>query len=131
MSKPVKYMPYNKKPESRIVYSTQYGEMCPYCGKPKSECVCRQRKNEAIAKTDGIVRVRLDTKGRMGKDVTLVWGLPLNNKGLLKMAKQFKQKFGAGGTVKNNIIEIQGNRCDAITQELTGQGYKVKVVGKV
>lgn len=77
---------------------------------------------------DGIVRISLDTKGRKGKDVTLVSGIPLSEDGLEGLAKRLKQKCGAGGTVKEGIIEIQGDHRDTIATELLQQGYKVKTI---
>lgn len=101
--------------------------MCPDCNQPTGKCICL--KNPPPSKGDGIVRLKRETKGRKGKGVTLITGLPLNDEGLKKLAKTLKQKCGSGGSVKNDIIEIQGDHRDVLEKELTGLGYKVKRAG--
>jgi len=110
----------------RIIYSTTYGDMCPGCKKPKGECACRAIEKEAVTPSDGIVRVRLSTKARAGKGVTVITGLPLSENDLAKVAKNLKHKLGTGGTVKDKHIEIQGDRVDEVIAELIKQGYKAK-----
>ena len=73
--------------------------------------------------------MRRETKGRKGKGVTLVDGLPLNPKEMVALAKRLKQLCGAGGALKENVIEIQGDNRDVIEAELRKQGYKVKRAG--
>lgn len=75
------------------------------------------------------MRVGRETKGRKGKGVTLVSGLPLDGANLQILAKQLKQRCGSGGTVKDGIIEIQGDHRELLIAELTRQGYKVKQSG--
>ena len=101
--------------------------MCPDCGKPKATCACRQQK--PISKGDGIVRIRRETKGRKGKGVTVITGIPLDHQSLRKLAKRLKQRCGAGGTLKEGVIEIQGDHRDLVVEELEKQGYKVKRSG--
>jgi translation initiation factor 1 len=110
-----------------IVYSTQHGRMCPACGKPIDECICRQDK--PLPAGDGIVRVARETKGRKGKAVTVVTGIPLAEQELQKLATGLKRKCGAGGTVKGHTIEIQGDHRDLLVTELTKRGYPVKRAG--
>ena len=110
-----------------IVYSTQHGRMCPACGQPIDECLCRQEKPLPVG--DGIVRVARETKGRKGKAVTVVTGIPLAEQELQKLATDLKRKCGAGGTVKGNAIEIQGDHRDLLVTELTKRGYTVKHAG--
>ena len=76
-------------------------------------------------KNDEVVRIGRETKGRKGKGVTVIKGIPLNLEELKELAKQLKQKCGSGGTVKNNVIEIQGDHRDKLIEELSAQGYKV------
>jgi translation initiation factor 1 len=114
--------------EPGIVYSTAHGRMCPVCGKPVGECICRQEK-KAVPLGDGIVRVGRETKGRKGKGVTVITGLPLDEQGLQKLATDLKRKCGAGGTVKGHTIEIQGDHHDLLAAELTARGYTVKRSG--
>jgi translation initiation factor 1 len=89
--------------------------------------MCRKRK--PVQNGDGVVRVGRETKGRRGKCVTLVTGVPLDSEGLLQMAKRFKQRCGTGGTVKDGIIEIQGDHRDTLVGELTKLGYMVRKSG--
>jgi translation initiation factor 1 len=112
---------------SSLVYSTLHGRMCPECARPVGQCVCARKKPVPIG--DGIVRVGRETKGRRGKCVTLITGVPLDSEGLLLMAKRFKQRCGTGGTVKDGIIEIQGDHRDTLAGELTKLGYMVRKSG--
>lgn len=81
-------------------------------------------------KGDGIVRVGRETKGRKGAGVTVITGIPSHPKGLEKLAKQFKQQCGTGGTVKNGVIEIQGDHRALLVAELQKIGYTVKRSGE-
>ncbi len=112
---------------STTVYSTEYGRICPGCGKPVSGCSCSKKKNPP--RGDGIVRIGSETKGRKGKGVTVVTGVPLDGDKLLELARQLKQKCGVGGTVKDGIIEIQGDQRETLVEMLSKQGYKVKTIG--
>lgn len=115
------------KMNSGPVYSTGQGRMCPVCGHAVASCTCRRDK--PAARGDGIVRISRETKGRKGKGVTLVSGLPLDADALRKLAGQLKQKCGSGGTVKEGVIEIQGDHRDLLMEELKKQGYTVKRAG--
>lgn len=108
-----------------IVYSTGQGRICPECNKPISECPGKHVKSTA-PRGNGVVRICLDTKGRKGKNVTLVSGILSSDDGLEKIARQLKQKCGAGGTVKERVVEIQGDHRNLIAAELEKQGFKVK-----
>ena len=112
---------------SSIVYSTEQGRMCPDCSLPLAKCACGQR--QTVVKGDGTVRVALETKGRKGKGVTIISGIPVNHDTLKEIAKRLKQKCAGGGTVNNGIIEIQGDHRDSMVAELKGLGYKVKRAG--
>lgn len=111
-----------------IVYSTEQGRMCPACGKPVGECVCRREK-KVVPVGDGIVRVARETKRRKGKGVTVITGLPLGESGLQRLATDLKRRCGAGGTVKGHTIEIQGDHRDLVVVELAARGYTVKRSG--
>ncbi len=111
---------------SDLVYSTESGTMYPGCNKPAQQCA--SKKQQSIPR-DGIVRLMRETKGRKGKGVTLINGLPLDPEALKKLAKSLKQKCGGGGSVKNGIIEIQGDHRDVLEKELTTLGYTVKRAG--
>ncbi|MGA2731659.1 MAG: translation initiation factor Sui1 [Syntrophobacteraceae bacterium] len=116
-----------KKRDNGIVYSTVHGRMCPVCGKPVAKCLCHQKK--VIPQSDGIVRVGRETKGRKGKGVTIITGVPLDETRLEELGKELKAKFGAGGTVKRGVIEIQGDHRDLLLEELRKRGWTVKHVG--
>ena len=109
-------------PNSRLVYSTE---------KP----VPRKEKPAASAPVTPVdpaacrAVVRLDRKGRGGKSVTVVEGLQLPAEESEKLLKRLKARFGTGGAVKNNALEIQGDHCDAIMAELVKIGYRPKRSG--
>lgn len=116
-----------EKKDTGLVYSTEFGKMCPGCNKPVAKCTCQQKQR--VPAGDGIVRLIRETKGRKGKGVTLITGLPLAEEGLKKLAKSLKQKCGSGGSLKNGVIEIQGDHRDMLESELGSLGYKVKRAG--
>jgi translation initiation factor 1 len=102
---------------SRLVYSTDQGRI-----KEASE-------PEKAPAGDGIVRLRLETKGRKGKGVTTVSGIPLSEADLKNLAKKLKQSCGSGGSVKDHIIEIQGDHRAVLKGQLESMGYTVKLAG--
>ena len=110
-----------------VVYSTESGKICPDCGNPIKDCICRKR--DSVTPNDGIVRIGRETKGRKGSGVSVITGVPLNEKELKILAKKLKQKCGTGGTVKSGTIEIQGDHRDILKQELSKLGYTVKLSG--
>ncbi len=113
-----------------LVYSTEAGRMCPDCRQPVAQCVCKANAAAAAVPVgDGVVRVSRETKGRGGKAVTLVKGVPLDLAGLTALGKQLKSACGSGGTVKEGVIEVQGDHCDKVIAALQGHGYKVKRAG--
>lgn len=115
---------------SRPVYSTELGRLCPDCGKPQSSCICRElRKAAPVAKGDGIVRIHRETKGRGGKGVSLIKGVPLAEEELKQLAAKLKQHCGTGGAVKDGVIEIQGDQREKLSAYLQKLGYKVKLAG--
>ena len=116
-----------KKHSGGLVYSSEHGRMCSGCDRPQQECVCA--KKTAAPTTDGVVRVSRQTKGRKGKGVTLITGVPLDDAGLKALATRLKQQCGCGGTVKDGVIEIQGDHCDPLVAELKKQGWTVKRAG--
>lgn len=112
---------------SKPVYSCASGRLCPNCGKALQQCNCQ--KQTAPPKGDGIVRIHRETKGRKGKGVTLITGIPLTADELKALAKSLKQKCGTGGTIKNGTIEIQGDHRDLLLGELQKKGWVVKIAG--
>lgn len=110
-----------------LVYSTEHGKMCPECREPLAECVCGRNTNTPVS--GGIVRISRETKGRKGKGVTLIKGLTLDALALAQLGKQLKTACGSGGTVKDGVIEIQGDHCERVTETLKKKGWVVKRSG--
>jgi translation initiation factor 1 len=111
-----------------LVYSTDSGRMCPQCRQPVAQCRC-SAASAVRAPGDGVVRVSRETKGRAGKGVTLVRGLALDPVALVALGKQLKTACGSGGTVKDGVIEVQGDHCERIVETLKSQGFSVKRAG--
>lgn len=111
-----------------LVYSTDFGRACPGCGKPVAQCAC---KAAVRPQGDGIVRVSRETAGRKGKGVTVVRGLPLDDAALTVLGKQLKAACGSGGTVKEGVIEVQGDHLDKVLAWLKArpEGWTVKRAG--
>lgn len=109
------------------VYSTDQGRICPRCDQPISHCACKQQS--APLSGDGIVRISRETKGRKGKGVTLVSGIPLAGDELKTLARQLRQQLSTGGSIKDNILEFQGDQRAAVKILLEKQGYQVKLAG--
>ncbi len=118
----------------RLVYSTGPGRLCPECARPVDQCRCRRstpaRPAAPAPRGDGVVRVGRQTKGRKGKGVTVITGLPLARAELDELATKLKKRCGSGGTVTDaGTIEIQGDHRDALVVELGRLGYAVRRSG--
>ena len=114
---------------STIVYSTDRGRLCPSCQQPVAACACARTPQVSPPPGDGVVRVSRETKGRAGKGVTTVSGLGLDEAALAKLARELKARCATGGTVRDGVVELQGEHRDALVQELTRRGYRVKRAG--
>ncbi len=110
-----------------LVYSTESGRMCPVCRQALAQCTCASSRPAPAG--DGIVRVSRETKGRGGKAVTLVKGLAVEEAALVALGKQLKAACGSGGTVKDGVIEVQGDHCERVVELLKAQGRVVKRAG--
>jgi translation initiation factor 1 len=119
------------KDNSRPVYSTETGRICPDCGRPVKKCICRHADSQSPAdqKSDGILRIKRETKGRGGKTVTTISGFDENDDVVKKLASRLKNVCGTGGSVKNGVILIQGEHRQVVKAELERQGFKVKLAG--
>lgn len=116
------------KPRSGgLVYSTDAGRMCPACRRPLAQCACRHAGSRPAG--DGVGRVSRESKGRGGKTVTLVRGLALDDAGLAALGQKLKAACGSGGTVKDGVIEVQGDHRERILQLLQAQGVAVRIAG--
>ncbi|MEP0356375.1 MAG: stress response translation initiation inhibitor YciH [Paraglaciecola sp.] len=100
-----------------LVYSTETGRISP------------QHTKEPKVNTDGVVRIRRETKGRKGKGVTTISGLPLPQEEIKAMCTKLKKMCGTGGAVKEGVIEIQGDNRDKIKATLEQLGHNVKLAG--
>ncbi|MEX0606230.1 MAG: translation initiation factor Sui1 [Marinobacter sp.] len=109
-----------------LVFSTERGRMCPGCSQPIDDCTCKQSAQPA---GDGVVRISRETKGRKGKGVTLITGVPMNPDQLKAFAKVLKARCGVGGTVKDGVIEIQGDQRDTLMPLLQEKGWTVRRSG--
>lgn len=111
------------------MYSTDVGRSCPRCRRALDECRCEQRLAGKRPAGDGTVRVGRETKGRKGKGVTVIAGIPLGEDELAQLATRLKKRCGSGGTVRNGVIEIQGDHRDLLVAELNALGYRAKRAG--
>lgn len=109
-----------------LVYSTDSGRHCPDCAQPVAACIC---KNTQIPAGDGIARVRRESKGRGGKTVTTVSGVPLAEDALKELTTALKKRCGCGGSLKEGVIEIQGDQVELLLEELLKRGFKAKKSG--
>jgi translation initiation factor 1 len=78
---------------------------------------------------DGIIRIRREVKGRKGKTVTVISGFQPGQADLKILAKQLKQQCGAGGSVKDGVVIVQGDQREKLLKLLKAQGHKVKLSG--
>ena len=116
-----------QKSSGGLVYSTELGRTCPECRQAVALCVCGKKSN--LPASDGIVRVSRETKGRKGKGVTLVKGVPLDEVALNQLGKQLKAACVCGGTVKEGVVEVQGDHVETVMAFLQKQGWTVKRAG--
>ena len=112
-----------------LVYSTDAGRMCPHCRRAIAQCSCKALKAAAVPAGDGIVRVSRETKGRGGKTASVVKGVALDATALYALGKQLKALCGSGGTVKDGVIEVQGDHVERVMAALQKLGHKVKRAG--
>ena len=103
--------------DSILVYSTDVGRI----KEEKASVVC--------PKGDGVVRIQKQTSGRKGAGVSVITGLDLSDEELKKLAAELEKRCGCGGSVKNGMIEIQGEKRDLLKQLLEQKGFTVKLSG--
>jgi translation initiation factor 1 len=112
-----------------IVYRTGVGRICPGCRRPSADCVCKTSAGQPRASQPGPIRVARQTQGRAGKAVTVITGLPLDQPQLEMLATELKRRCGSGGTVREGVIEIQGEHRDTVVGELSRRGFAAKRSG--
>ena len=108
-------------PNSKTVWSSEDGDLRKQDDKPAIV--------NSLPPQQQTIYLHRESKGRGGKGVTLVKGLALSEGDLSALAKKIKQVCGSGGTVKDGVIEIQGEQREKIADALRKLGYKVKVAG--
>lgn len=110
-----------------LVFSTDgtHRHKCPACG--RHPCLCPPVADVVPAETR--LRLRLDKKGRGGKAVTIVSGLPPHPDYLTGLSRKLKAHCGTGGTLKEGQLEIQGDQRDKVQAYLERMGFKVRRCG--
>ena len=116
-------------PRGGLVYSTDSGRMCPVCRRPQTACACAAARRVVPSPVAGPVRVSRESKGRGGKTVTLVRGLALDGAALDALGKCLRSAMGAGGTVKDGVLEVQGDHAERVVAWLQAQGHDAKRAG--
>jgi translation initiation factor 1 len=115
--------------KGRLVYSTGAGRICPGCGWPSRDCTCStQTSRESVPDRPGkiVAKLRLEKKGRAGKMVTVVDGLPRNAAFLTDLCQELKRACGTGGAVQQGAVQLQGDLRDRVRQFLNTKGFVVK-----
>ena len=112
---------------ARTVYSTSAGRVCPGCGWPERDCKCSSRigRDEAVPARI-TAKLRMEKKGRGGKTVTVVYGLPANSAFLKELTQELKRACGTGGTPTEDGVELQGDLRERVRDALLKKGYFVK-----
>ncbi|TXH59385.1 MAG: translation initiation factor Sui1 [Burkholderiaceae bacterium] len=111
-----------------LVYSTDGGRMCPQCRQPQPSCRCAETARQAV-RGDGNVRVSRERAGRGGKTVTLVRGLALDETALAALGKRLRSACGAGGALKDGVLEIQGDHVERVLELLAREGHSARRSG--
>jgi translation initiation factor 1 len=117
----------NQKNNARLVYSTETSGKCSVCGWPQRNCQCSHRHaaRQAVP-TRLVAKLRTEKKGRGGKTVTVVYGLPENTEFLKELSQELKRACGTGGTIVEGAVELQGDLRDRVRDVLAKRGYVVK-----
>ena len=112
---------------SMLVYSTDGGRVCPKCGWPQRDCQCSSRRAATEAVPARVVaKLRMEKKGRGGKTVTVVFGLPNNEPFLKTLCSELKKTCGCGGAITEDGVELQGELRDRVRAYLEKKGFLVK-----
>ena len=113
--------------KSKLVYSTESGRICPECGNTPDASA--RGSGSAKTRNDGVVRVRREVKGRAGKTVTTIEGVPLRGEAFETLASELKRRCSAGGSMKGGVIVLQGDHRKTVVPLLQAKGYNVKMAG--
>jgi translation initiation factor 1 len=112
--------------KARLVYSTGLGSICPGCGWPEKDCKCSSQSAKEAIPSRIVAKLRMEKKGRGGKTVTVVDGLPNNAAFLKELCQELKRACGTGGAVDEGAIELQGDLRDRVRDCLLTKGMVVK-----
>jgi len=112
-------------PNSKLVYTTSGANLCDTCGKSLHKCKCEGEARSIGSNRDRTPKIQLEKKGRGGKEVTVISHLGLSEAQLLELLKLIKKRLGTGGTLKDQSLEIQGNRIAEVRELLTSQGILI------
>ena len=110
----------------RLVYSTGAGRVCPGCGWPADNCQCSKRAEDASIPAKIVAKLRIEKKGRGGKIVTVVDGLPRNAAFLKSLGQELKRACGTGGAAADGAVELQGDLRERVRDVLLKKGFVVK-----
>jgi translation initiation factor 1 len=111
---------------SRLVYSSEGGRFKDADPRPAPKPLAPRSVG---LPTDGVIRIERDRSGRRGKVVTVIHGLPERGAALDARAAELRRLCGAGGTVKDGVVEIQGDHRERAAERLRALGYTVKLAG--
>src|SRR5688572_4773790 len=111
--------------DARIVYSSAAGKICRACGQPERGCRCGEAASESVPARP-VAKLRMEKKGRGGKTVTVVFGLPNNAAFLKDLSAELKKACGTGGTATDDGVEWQGDLRDRVRDLLAAKGFRVK-----
>ena len=113
--------------KGRLVYSTGVGSICPGCGWPQRDCKCSRNAatNESIPNRL-VAKLRMEKKGRGGKTVTVVYGLPRNAAFLEDLCQELKRACGTGGAVGDGAVELQGDLRERVREFLLKKRFVVR-----
>ena len=114
------------RPHGRLVYSTGAGRVCPGCGWPADNCRCSTPADDDRIPARIVAKLRIEKKGRGGKTVTVVDGLPRNAAFLKTLGQELKRACGTGGAAEDGAIELQGDLRDRVREVLLKKGFVVK-----
>jgi translation initiation factor 1 len=114
-------------PNSRLVFSTATGRLCPDCGAPNVSCTCHSAPDASAPLPKRLTaRLRVEKAGRGNKMVTMVSGLPGNAAFLKELCQTLKKVCGTGGTVLDDGLQLQGDVRDRVRAALEARGFVVK-----
>jgi translation initiation factor 1 len=113
---------------SRLVYSTDGGSRCKKCGWPLDNCQCSKALSagKAVVPDRVVAKLRVEKKGRGGKTVTVIFGLPANGEFLKSLCAELKRACGCGGSPTADGVELQGDLRDRVRRHLEQKGFIVK-----